>query len=210
MPSLPNDALHWLELPQHEPARATAAATLPGGGAHTDGWKLPKNPSSLIAPGAAILPFAAVLALCVFWLSLPPGEGVRITNSSLMSVPQPVEAHGSPPARAEEPSETSVPQAPSVEVGAALPVVAAPVVDTTSDAVSAMATWWAQRSRHHHAALPEAALSTRQYRRHRGVSARAGLPAIGLFRTRRKSDRARQPGGPADMTRQWRSLSPTA
>jgi len=125
------------------------------------------NLSSLIAPGSAILPFAVVLALCVFLLSLPSGEGGRITNSSLVSDPQPIEAPASPVLSAEEPLGMDFPQAASVEVGASLPVVAAPAVDTTSDAVSAMATWWAQRTRHHHAAAPKAAVSARQYRRHR-------------------------------------------
>jgi hypothetical protein len=125
------------------------------------------NLSSLIAPGSAILPFAVVLALCVFLLSLPSGEGGRITNSSLVSVPQPIEAPASPVLSAEEPLGMDFPQAASVEVGASLPVVAAPAVDTTSDAVSAMATWWAQRTRHHHAAAPKAAVSARQHRRHR-------------------------------------------
>ena len=126
------------------------------------------NLSSLIAPGSAILPFAVVLALCVFLLSLPSGEGGRITNSSLVSDPQPIEAPASPPPlRAEAPLGMDFPQAASVEVGASLPVVAAPAVDTTSDAVSAMATWWAQRTRHHHGAAPKTAVSARQYRRHR-------------------------------------------
>jgi hypothetical protein len=125
------------------------------------------NLSSLIAPGSAILPFAVVVALCVFLLSLPSGEGGRITNSFLVSVPQPIEASASPVLSAEEPLGMEFPQAASVEMGASLPVVAAPAVDTTSDAVSAMATWWAQRTRHHHAAAPKAAFSARQYRRHR-------------------------------------------
>ncbi len=125
------------------------------------------NLSSLIAPGSAILPFAVVLALCAFLLSLPSGEGGRITNSSLVSVPQPIEAPASPVLSAEEPLGMDFPQAASVEVGASLPVVAAPAVDTTSDAVSAMAKWWAQRERQHQAALPKAAVSARQYRRHR-------------------------------------------
>jgi hypothetical protein len=125
------------------------------------------NLSSLIAPGSAILPFAVVLALCAFLLSLPSGEGGRITNSSLVSVPQPIEAPASPVLSAEEPLGMDFPQAASVEVGASLPVVAAPAVDTTSDAVSAMATWWAQRTRHDHAVAPKAAVSARQYRRHR-------------------------------------------
>src|SRR5438132_11916984 len=160
--------LLYHKLPQQETARATAAAPLSGRGARTDARKSPMDLSSLIAPGAAILPSAAVLALAVFLLSLPPAEGVRITNSALVSVPQPIEVHASPRASAEEPSERSFPQAPSVEVGGSLPVVAPPVVDTTSAAVSVMATWWAERSRHH-AAPPKAALSVRQYRRHQGV-----------------------------------------
>jgi hypothetical protein len=130
------------------------------------------NLSSLIAPGSAILPFAVVLALCIFLLSLPSGEGARITNSSLVNVPQPIEAPASPPLSTEEPLEMNFGQAESVEVGSSLPVVAAPAVDTTSDAVSAMATWWAQRERQPQAALPKAAVSARQYRRHRGVSRR--------------------------------------
>jgi len=105
------------------------------------------NLSSLIAPGSAILPFAVVLALCAFLLSLPSGEGGRITNSSLVSVPQPIEAPASPVLSAEEPPEMNFSQAASVEVSESLPVVAAPAVDTTSDAVSAMAKWWAQREK---------------------------------------------------------------
>ena len=80
------------------------------------------NLSSLIAPGSAILPFAVVLALCAFLLSLPSGEGGRITNSSLVSVPQPIEAPASPVLSAEEPPEMNFSQAASVEVSESLPV----------------------------------------------------------------------------------------
>jgi hypothetical protein len=161
--------LLYYKPPQHETGRAAAAAPLSGRGSRTDARKSPIDLSSLISPGAAILPFATVLALCVFLLSLPPAVGVRITNSSLVSVPQPIEVHASPPASAEDPpSERSFPQAPPVEVGASLPVIAASAVDTTSDAVSMMAIWWAERSRYH-AAPPKTAVSVRQYRRHRGV-----------------------------------------
>jgi hypothetical protein len=65
--------------------------------------------------------------------------------------------------------QESIPQAPLVEVVASFPVVAAPAMDIKPDTVSAMATWWAQRARHDHAAPRKAALFTRQYRRHREV-----------------------------------------
>jgi hypothetical protein len=143
--------------------------------------------SSVIAPAAAVLPFAAVLALCVFMLSLPSGEGSRIAVPPVMSNPQPIGAqasspasedehpiidmalHTSSPASGDDLPKGNIPQAPLVEVGASFPVVAAPVVDIKPDAVSAMATWWAQRARHDHAAPRKVALFTRQYRRHREV-----------------------------------------
>ena len=75
MPSLPNDALHWLELPQHEPARATAAAT-PGGGAHTDGWKLRKNPLVADCAGCCDTPLRRG-ARAVRILALPPSRRGR-------------------------------------------------------------------------------------------------------------------------------------
>jgi len=143
--------------------------------------------SSVIAPAAAVFPFAAVLVLCVLLLSLPSGEGRRIAVPPVISNPQPIGAQASSPASEDEhpvidtarhtSSPTSgddlpkgsVPQAPLVEVGASFPVVAAPFVDIKPDAVSAMATWWAQRARHDHAAPRKVALFTRQYRRHKEV-----------------------------------------
>ena len=143
--------------------------------------------SSVIAPAAAILPFAAVLALCVFLLSLPSGEGTRIVDPPVVSNPQPIGAqasspagedehpiidmakHTSSPANEDDLPEGSIPQAPLVEVVASFPFVAAPVVDIKPDAVSAMATWWAERARHDHAAPRTVTLFSRQYRRHREV-----------------------------------------
>jgi hypothetical protein len=148
---------------------------------------MPMDLSSVIAPAAAVLPFAAVLALCVFLLFLPSGEGRRIAVPPVMSNPQPIGAQASSPASEDEhpvidtarhtSSPTSrddlpkgsIPQAPLVEIGASFPVVAAPVVDIKPDAVSAMATWWAQRARHDHAAPRKVALFTRQYRHHKEV-----------------------------------------
>jgi len=165
--------------PAHDP--------LPGRVANADDGKIPMDLSSVIAPAAAVLPFAAVLALCVFLLSLPSGEGSRIAVPPVMSNPQPIGAqasspasedehpiidmalHTSSPASGDDLPKGSIPQAPLVEVGASFPVVAAPVVDIKPDAASAMATWWAQRARHDHAAQRKVALFTRQYRRHREV-----------------------------------------
>ncbi len=123
--------------------------------------------SSLMALGAAILPFAAILALCTFLLSLPSGEAARIINPSVLGVPQQIETPTAPLASAEEPSNPDIPQEPSIEADASLPVVAETVVDSRSDAVSMMATWWAHRERHGDAASKRAALSPRRYRRHR-------------------------------------------
>ena len=168
---------------------------LPGRIAGSDDAKGSMDLSSVIAPAAAILPFAAVLALCVFLLSLPSGEGRRIALPPVMSNPQPIGAQASSPASEDEhpvidtarhtsspasgddlPKASgddlpkgSIPQAPLVEVVASFPVVAAPAMDIKPDTVSAMATWWAQRARHDHAAPRKAALFTRQYRRHREV-----------------------------------------
>jgi hypothetical protein len=165
--------------PAHDP--------LPGRVAIADDRKGSMDLSSVIAPAAAILPFAAVLALCLFLLSLPSGEGRRIAVPPVMSNPQPIGAQASSPASEDEhpiidmaqrtssPAsghdrpQGNIPQAPLVEVGASFPVVAAPAVDIKPDAVSAMATWWAERARHDHAAPRKVALFTRQYRRHREV-----------------------------------------
>jgi hypothetical protein len=148
---------------------------------------MPMDLSSVIAPAAAVLPFAAVLALCLFLLSLPSGEGRRIAVPPVMSNPQPIGAqasspasedehpiidmakHTSSPANEDDLPEGSIPQAPLVEVVASFPFVAAPVVDIKPDAVSAMATWWAQRARPNHAAPRKVTLFSRQYRRHREV-----------------------------------------
>jgi len=160
---------------------------LPGRIAGSDDAKGSMDLASVIAPAAAILPFAAVLALCVFLLSLPSGEGTRIVEPPVVSNPQPIGAqasspagedehpiidmaqHTSSPANEDDLPQGSIPQAPLVEVVASFPVVAAPVMDIKPDTVSAMATWWAQRARHDHAAPRKAALFTRQYRRHREV-----------------------------------------
>src|ERR1700730_1428177 len=165
--------------PAHDP--------LPGRVAGADDGKGWMDLSSVIAPAAAVLPFAAVLALCLFLLSLPSGEGRRVAVPPVMRNPQPIGAQASSPASEDEhpiidmaqrtPSPASghdrpqgnIPQAPLVEVGASFPVVAAPAVDIKPDAVSAMATWWAHRARHDHAAPRNVALFTRQYRRHREV-----------------------------------------
>ena len=164
-----------------------AHGPLPGRVAGADDGKMPMDLSSVIAPAAAVLPFAAVLALCVFLLSLPSGEGTRIVDPPVVRVPEPIEAHASTPASGDAPSiidmaqhasspasgddllKGSTPQAPLVEVDASFPAIAAPVVDIKPDAVSAMATWWAQRARHDHAAPRKVGLFTRQYRRHREV-----------------------------------------
>jgi hypothetical protein len=122
--------------------------------------------SSLIAPGAAILPFAAVLALCVSLLALPSSERAPVTYPTL---PQGSEFQPLPPASAIEPSGTSVPQAPLPEVGTSPPIAAKPIAATTSDPVSQMSTWWSGRSRHHKAAPRKQALFTRQSRRHQYV-----------------------------------------
>jgi hypothetical protein len=127
--------------------------------------------SSLIAPGAAILPFGAVLGLCVFLLSLPSGEGARIIDPAGISVPQPIEAPALPRASLEEPSEAGASQVPSVELSAPLPVAASPVMSTGSEVVSMMAAWRAQRPTPPQAGPEKAALSTPQYRR-RGNHAR--------------------------------------
>ena len=165
--------------PTHDP--------LPGRVASADDGKGSMDLSSVIAPAAAILPFSAVLVLCVFLLSLPSGERTRIADPPALRVPEPIEAHPSTPASGDAPSiidmaqhaslpasgydllKGSIPRAPSVEVDASFPVIAAPVVDTKPDAVSAMAAWWAQRARHDHAAPRKVGLFTRQYRRHREV-----------------------------------------
>src|ERR1700730_14274036 len=125
--------------------------------------------SSVIAPAAAVFPFAAVLVLCVLLLSLPSGEGRRVAVPPVMSNPQPIGAQASTsagrgerhiiamaqrtssPASAHARPQGNVPQAPLVEVGSSFPVVAAPAVDIKPDAVSAMATWWARRARPEHA-----------------------------------------------------------
>jgi hypothetical protein len=164
-----------------------AHGPLPGRVAGADDGKMPMDLSSVIAPAAAVLPFAAVLVLCVFLLSLPSGEGRRIAVPPVMSNPQPIGGqasspasedehpiidmarHKSSPASGDDLLRGNIPQAPLVEVGASFPVVAAPVVDIKPDAVSAMATWWAQRARHDHAVPRKVALFTRQYRRHREV-----------------------------------------
>src|SRR5713101_2097126 len=122
--------------------------------------------SSLMALGAAILPFAAILVLCTFLLSLPSGEAARIINPSVLPVPQPIEAHGPSLSSAREPADPNIPQEPSIEADASLPVVAETVADARSDAVSMMATWWAHRERHGDAAPNRAALSPRPSRRH--------------------------------------------
>src|ERR1700730_7320593 len=56
--------------PAHDP--------LPGRVAGVGDRKMPMDLSSVIAKAAAVLPFAAVLALCLFLLSLPSGEGRRL------------------------------------------------------------------------------------------------------------------------------------
>jgi len=127
---------------------------------------LPMKLASLIAPGAAILPFAAVLALCVSLLALPSSERAFVTYPTL---PRVSELQALPPAGAPEPSGTSVPQAPPAEVGASPPVAARSVAATTSDPVSQMSTWWSGRSRHHKAVPPKQALFPRQSRRHQYV-----------------------------------------
>lgn len=132
--------------------------------------KSPMDLSSVIAPGAAILPFAAVLALCLFLLSLHSGEGSRVVGPPVASVSQPIETLALPPASAEESSQTSVPQDPSVEIAASSPAAAAaPIADIRHDAVSAMTEWWSQRSKNHHTAPHKPTVSARQYRRHREV-----------------------------------------
>jgi hypothetical protein len=168
--------------PTHDP--------LPGRIAGSDDGKGSMDLSSVIAPAAAVLPFAAVLALCAFLLSLPSGEGRRIAVPPVMSNPQPIGAQASSPASEDEHPiidmaqrtsspvsgddlpQGNTPQAPLVEVGASFasfPIVAAPAVDIKPGAFSAMATWWAQRARRDHAAPRKVAVFTRQYRRHREV-----------------------------------------
>jgi hypothetical protein len=53
--------------------------------------KSPTALSSLVAPGLAILPFAAVLAVCVGLLSLPPRQGSGTRNSPAGSVSDTIE-----------------------------------------------------------------------------------------------------------------------
>ena len=132
--------------------------------------KLPMDLSAVIAPGAAILPFAAVLALCLFLLSLHSGEGSRVVGPPVTSVSQPIETLALTPASAEESSQTSVPQEPSLEIAGSSPTAAAaPIAGIRPDAVSAMTEWWSQRSRKHHTAPHKLTVSARQYRRHREV-----------------------------------------
>jgi hypothetical protein len=133
------------------------------------------NLSSLIAPGAAILPFAAVLAVCGFLLALPSGESALVTNSSVASVPQTNELQPSLPAR--EPPHIIVTQDPPIELGASPPVATAPGAHAMSDAISDMSAWWAVKSRQHQAAPRKARLSTRKFRRHQAVFQRGqGCP----------------------------------
>jgi hypothetical protein len=141
----------------------------PGRVAGADDGKIQMDLSSVIAPAVAILPFAAVLALCIFLLSLPSGEGTRIVDPPVVRFPEPIEAPASSPASGDDLFKGNIPQATLVEVNASFPDIAAPVVDTKPDAVSAMAAWWAQRARHDHAAPRKVGLFTRQYRRHREV-----------------------------------------
>jgi hypothetical protein len=125
--------------------------------------------------GAAIFPFAAILALCVFLLQLPSGETARIIDPSVGPVPQPVEEQGLPLANAEGPAKPDVPREPSTKTDASMPVAVEAVAEARSDAVSMMAVWWAHRERQRDPGPKKAVFSPR--RSHRPADHRQ-LPAV--------------------------------
>jgi hypothetical protein len=108
--------------------------------------------SSLGTLGLAILPFAALFILCLFLLSHPSREARRIDKPVVVSAPEAIAAPSPSPIKAEQPSEPNVPNAPA---DGSLPVVATSVIDTKTDAVATMATWWAQRQLNHQADVPQ-------------------------------------------------------